>query len=139
MKCWHGFPARKLALVVIVVLSALTLKELPLRVAQQQSVRSAQLKSAITAVKRLQKFFAHCASRKLEVDATNVVPALFSLVFKVRQQTSKPERRQTLKPKMQLMALKTLMVTLKGEKLYDRVEPMNAIHATAPPRYGRTA
>lgn len=83
MKCWHGFPARKLALVVIVVLSALTLKELPLRVAQQQSMRSAQLKLAITAAKRLQKFFALCASRKLEVDATNVAPALFSLVFKV--------------------------------------------------------
>jgi hypothetical protein len=82
-KCWHGFPARKLALVVIVVLSALTLKELPLRVAQQQSVRSAQLKRAIMAAKRLQKFFALCANRKLEVDATNVAPALFSLVFKV--------------------------------------------------------
>jgi hypothetical protein len=60
-----------------------TLKESLPRAVQQQSVRSAQLKPAITVAKHLQKFFAHCASRKLEVDAINVAPALFSLVFKV--------------------------------------------------------
>jgi hypothetical protein len=37
------------------------------------------------------------------------------------------------------MALKTLAVTLKGGKLSDKAEPTNAIHATASPRYGRTA
>ena len=82
MKCLHGFLDRKLAQVVIVVLSVLTLKESPLRTEQQQSLRSAQLKPAITAVKRLQKFFVLCASRKPEVGVISVAPALSSLAFK---------------------------------------------------------
>ena len=81
--CLHASLARKLALVVIVVSSVLTLKESLPRAAPKQSERLVQLKPAITAAKRLQEFFALCASRKLEVDATNVAPALFSLVFKV--------------------------------------------------------
>jgi hypothetical protein len=76
-------PAHKLALVVIVVLSALTLKESLPQAAQQQSARLVKLKLAITEVKRLQKFFVLCKSRNLEADAINAAPVLFSLDFKV--------------------------------------------------------
>jgi len=55
--CWRASPARKPALVVIVVSSAPTLKESLPRAAPKQSERLVQLKPAITAAKRLRKFF----------------------------------------------------------------------------------
>lgn len=81
--CWPASPVRKPALVVIVVSSAPTLKGSPPHAAPQQSERLVKLKPAITAAKRLHKFFGIYKSRKLEADATNVAPVHFSLVFKV--------------------------------------------------------
>lgn len=83
MMCLHASPARKLALVVTVVSSALMLKESLPHAAQQLFESLVKLNPASTVAKRLQIFFAHCKSRKPEADAINVAPVLFSLVFKV--------------------------------------------------------
>jgi hypothetical protein len=81
--CLHASLARKLALVVIVVSSALTLKESLPHAAQQLFESLVKLNPASTAAKRRYKFFAPYKNRKPEVDATNVAPALFNLVFEV--------------------------------------------------------